>query len=308
MYLMKINIYDLRYDEKITRLKFFSLFAIARGIRLLIVASALNQNDHEETTSQMHETPLKNALIMGASSGIGYAMAERLATDPGIDTLVLCSRRALSSPPLLSLQSQLAAAGKQCWLLDADITDEASLSALTGRLRKDLQVIDLIINTAGLLHSKDLAPEKALEHISLHAMQQVFAVNAYGPILLAQSLMPWLKARRPVVFASLSARVGSISDNRLGGWYSYRASKAAQNQLLKTLAIELARRNPEAIVLALHPGTTDTGLSRPFQANVAQEKLFTPAFVAEQLLNQIMQATVEDTGSFIAWDGQRIAW
>jgi len=102
--------------------------------------------------------------------------------------------------------------------------------------------------------------------------------------------------------------VGSISDNRLGGWYSYRASKAAQNQLLKTLAIELARRNPEAIVLALHPGTTDTGLSRPFQANVAQEKLFTPAFVAEQLLNQIMQATVEDTGSFIAWDGQRIAW
>jgi NAD(P)-dependent dehydrogenase (short-subunit alcohol dehydrogenase family) len=171
-----------------------------------------------------------------------------------------------------------------------------------------LQDIDLIVNTVCLLHSSDVSPEKALEHISLPSMKQVFAVNAYGPILLAQALLPWLKARRPVVFASLSARVGSITDNRLGGWYSYRASKAAQNQFLKTLAIELARRNPEAIVLALHPGTTDTGLSRPFQANVTQEKLFTPAFVAEHLLQQITQATAEDTGSFIAWDGQRIPW
>jgi NAD(P)-dependent dehydrogenase (short-subunit alcohol dehydrogenase family) len=179
---------------------------------------------------------------------------------------------------------------------------------MTDHLRKDIQVIDLIVNTAGLLHSKDVSPEKALEQMSLSAMQQVFAVNAYGPILLAQALMPWLKARRPVMFASLTARVGSIADNRLGGWYSYRASKAAQNQLLKTLAIELARRNPDAIVLALHPGTTDTDLSRPFQANVAQEKLFTPDFVAEQLLKQIMQVTADDTGSFIAWDGQRIAW
>ena len=256
----------------------------------------------------MREIPLKNVLIMGASSGIGHAMAKHLAADPGIEMLVLCSRSAGSDAPLLSLQSQLVAAGKQCLLLDVDITDESSLLAMTNRLRENLQVIDLIVNTVGLLHSKDVAPEKALEHISLPSMQQIFAVNAYGPILLAQALMPWLKARRPVVFASLSARVGSIGDNRLGGWYSYRASKAAQNQLLKTLAIELARRNPEAIVLALHPGTTDTDLSRPFQANVTQEKLFTPAFVAEHLLQQITEASVEDTGSFIAWDGQRIAW
>jgi len=266
------------------------------------------QNNHEETTPPMREIPLRHALIMGASSGIGHAMAERLAADPDIETLVLCSRRARSSALLLRLQSQLAAAGKQCLLLDVDITDEASLAGMTNQLRKDMQVIDLVVNTVGLLHAEDVSPEKALEHISLPSMQQVFAVNAFGPILLAQALMPWLKVRRPVLFTSLSARVGSIGDNRLGGWYSYRASKAAQNQLLKTLAIELARRNPEAIVLALHPGTTDTGLSRPFQANVAQEKLFTPAFVADHLLQQITQATVEDTGSFIAWDGQRIAW
>jgi NAD(P)-dependent dehydrogenase (short-subunit alcohol dehydrogenase family) len=272
------------------------------------MARVLNQIDHQEMTSQMPEIPLKNVLIMGASSGIGHAMAERLAADPGIETLVLCSRSAGSNVPLLSLHSQLVSAGKKCLLLDVDITDEASLLGMTNQLRKDTQAIDLIINTVGLLHSKDVSPEKALEHISLPSMQQIFAVNAYGPILLAKALLPWLKARRPVVFASLSARVGSITDNRLGGWYSYRASKAAQNQFLKTLAIELARRNPEAIVLALHPGTTDTDLSRPFQANVSQEKLFTPAFVAEHLLQQITKATAEDTGSFIAWDGQRIAW
>jgi NAD(P)-dependent dehydrogenase (short-subunit alcohol dehydrogenase family) len=133
-------------------------------------------------------------------------------------------------------------------------------------------------------------------------MQQIFAVNAFGPVLLAQALMPWLKQRRRVVFASLSARVGSIADNRLGGWYSYRASKAAQNQLLKTLSIELARRNPGAIVLALHPGTTDTGLSRPFQANVSQEKLFTPDFVAERLLHLMTHRPLSGMG----WTSHRL--
>ena len=249
-----------------------------------------------------------SVLIVGASGGIGYAMAEQLSLEPDVQTLVLCSRHAASSEPLLHVQSKLIAEGKQCLLQDVDISDEASLSRLTVQLKNDLQTLDLIINTAGLLHAKDVAPEKILEQISLAAMQKIFAVNAYGPILLAQALMPWLKTRRRVVFASLSARVGSIADNRLGGWYSYRASKAAQNQLLKTLSVELARRNPESIVLALHPGTTDTGLSRPFQANVAQEKLFTPDFVAERLLHLMIEATTGDTGRFIAWDGQAIDW
>lgn len=249
-----------------------------------------------------------NALIVGASSGIGYAMAEQLVSDAAVQTLVLCSRHATSTEALLRLQSKMTAGGRQCLLQDVDITDEASLSKLTVQLKSQLQDLDLIINTVGLLHAKDVTPEKMLEQISLAAMQQIFAVNAYGPILLAKALMPWLKVRRRVVFASLSARVGSIADNRLGGWYSYRASKAAQNQLLKTLSIELARRNPESVVLALHPGTTDTGLSRPFQANVAQEKLFTPDFVAERLLHLVTQATASDTGRFIAWDGQTIEW
>lgn len=250
----------------------------------------------------------KSALIVGARAGIGQALAVRLAQEPTVQTLVLCSRQAQACESLLHLQSRMAAMGRQCLLVNADITDETSLSNLSELLNQNLQAIDLIVNTAGLLHAKDLAPEKMLEQISLASMQKIFMVNAYGPILLARALMPWLKLRRRVVFASLSARVGSISDNRLGGWYSYRAAKAAQNQLLKTLSIELSRRNPESIVLALHPGTTDTDLSRPFQSNVVQEKLFTPNFVAEHLLQVVANATPNDTGSFVAWDGQRILW
>lgn len=250
----------------------------------------------------------ESALIVGASGGIGFALAERLASAPTMQTLVLCARHARTNESLERMQSTLLANGKRCLLIDVDIANEMSLSRLTEELKNQVQTLDLIINSSGLLHTDEVLPEKMLEQMSLASMQQIFAVNAYGPILLAQALMPWLKVRRRVVFASLSARVGSIADNRLGGWYSYRAAKAAQNQLLKTLSIELGRRNPASIVLALHPGTTDTALSRPFQANVASEKLFTPAFVAERLLPVMTSATPGDTGRFIAWDGQAIPW
>lgn len=255
----------------------------------------------------MSEFP-RFALVVGASSGIGLAVAEQLASMHIVETLVLCSRVAESSEILRRLQSQCQSSGKRCILVNTDITDPASLSDLTNHLNNNLQVIDLIINTVGILHGDGIVPEKLLEHVSLSAMHKAFTVNAFGPLLLAQALLPWLKLRRRVVFASLSARVGSIADNQLGGWYSYRASKAAQNQLMKTLSIELRRRNPESIVLSLHPGTTDTPLSRPFQSNVESHKLFTPAFVADRLLQLVTQANVEDSGRFIAWDGQPIPW
>jgi NAD(P)-dependent dehydrogenase (short-subunit alcohol dehydrogenase family) len=166
----------------------------------------------------------------------------------------------------------------------------------------------LLINASGLLHAPGIEPEKLLEHVDAAALRQLFEVNAHGPILLARALLPWLVRKRRIIYASLSARVGSIDDNRLGGWYGYRASKAAQNQLLKTLAIELRRRNPEAIVLVLHPGTTDTHLSRPFQRNVAPGKLFSPDFVASRLMAIIEAAESDNSGRFIAWDGEEIPW
>lgn len=250
----------------------------------------------------------QHALVMGATGGIGLAIAHRLCTDPAMQTLTLCARHASANVSLLRLQQEAALRSVSVRLIDVDITDENSLAAMASSLTTQDSPLELIVNTAGLLHGSHLAPEKTVTQITAESMQKIFAVNAFGPMLLIKAVWPWLRAKRPVVFASLSARVGSIEDNSLGGWYSYRAAKAAQNQFLKTAAIELSRINPQSIVLALHPGTTDTALSQPYQSNVAAEKLFTPAFVAECLLNIIQRATAADSGSFIAWDGKRIAW
>lgn len=249
-----------------------------------------------------------HALIVGATGGIGEAIARQCAERPLLRTLVLCARQATRSARLQSLRDELLGRGVQALLLDTDIRDEASLAALRAVLEDERIDLDLIVNASGLLHAPGIDPEKQLEQIDAAALRTLFDVNALGPILLARALQPWLAKRHRIVFASLSARVGSIDDNRLGGWYGYRASKAAQNQLLKTLAIEMRRRNPEAIVLILHPGTTDTQLSRPFQRNVVQEKLFTADFVAGRLMAIIDAAGPEDSGRFIGWDGEAIRW
>lgn len=250
----------------------------------------------------------EHILIVGAGGGIGRALAERYASLPDTRVLALGARHASRDPALQALRERYAGAGPVIRLLDVDIADPHSLAAMSEQLAPQLPQLDLVINATGLLHAPGLAPEKMLEQVDAAALHASFAVNAFGPILLARTLLPWLKQKRRIVFASLSARVGSIDDNRLGGWYAYRASKAAQNQLLKTLAIELQRRNPDAIVLALHPGTTDTRLSAPFRQNVAPGKLFTPDFVAERLMAIIGSATAADSGRFIAWDGQPIPW
>ena len=251
---------------------------------------------------------LQHALVMGASGGIGLALAKRIAAEPELQTLVLCSAHASSNSALHILQLECKNKNISCHVFDVDITDESSLAALVIGMTPKVTKLDLVINASGLLHNDELLPEKTITQISTGTMQQIFAVNAFGPMLLAKALWPWMRVKQAIVFASLSARVGSIEDNRLGGWYSYRAAKAAQNQFLKTLAIELARNNLASIVLLLHPGTTDTALSRPYQAGVATEKLFTTDFVAERLLALMMNAQPDDTGSFIAWNGQRIPW
>lgn len=250
----------------------------------------------------------QHVLVMGASGGIGLAFAQKLAADPALQTLVLCAAHANASLPLRALQQQCAARHVAMLLIDTDISDEDSLTALAAALSSLNTPLDLVVNAAGLLHATNLSPEKTITQVSSASMLRIFSVNSFGPILLMKTLWPWLREKRPVVFASLSARVGSIEDNQLGGWFSYRAAKAAQNQFLKTGAIELSRINPQSIVLALHPGTTDTDLSQPFQANVKPEKLFRPAFVADRLINIIQHATPADSGSFIAWDGEKIKW
>lgn len=189
-----------------------------------------------------------------------------------------------------------------------DIASEADVSALASNLTSRQLRLAGIINAVGLLHADGIRPEKALSQLKLAQMQAVFAANAFAPILLVQALVPLLRKDAPCFIASLSARVGSIADNRLGGWYSYRAAKAAQNQLFKTLAIELQRTHPLACCLQLHPGTVDTVLSKPFQSGVSPDKLFTAQFSAESLVAVIASKQAVDTGTFWDWNGQSVPW
>lgn len=241
------------------------------------------------------------AVVVGARGAIGGALVELLANDPGVESVLALARSPVSHPSSKVTPRAL------------DILDEESIqAALAGIARVDLAIV-----ATGRLHVPGGSrPEKSWRALDKTALLDSFAVNAIGPALVAKHVLPLLPREGKAVFAALSARVGSISDNRLGGWYGYRASKAALNQLIRCLSIELAQHRKDAICVGLHPGTVDSGLSKPFQAGVAEGKLFTPAFAAERLL-AVIDALGKDSGGktssgktssgqLIAWDGGTI--
>jgi NAD(P)-dependent dehydrogenase (short-subunit alcohol dehydrogenase family) len=246
-------------------------------------------------------TPLRsfgsamNVVVVGASGGIGQALTTRLARSSAVRRIIACGW----SRPLPE--------DRKIRHHRLDLTDEATIASAAQSAAAEGGALDLVLVASGILHHGEaLLPEKTWRALDGAAHERVYRINAVGPALIAKHFLPLLARDRKSVFAALSARVGSISNNRLGGWHAYRASKAALNMLLRTFAIELARRNSSAVCVGLHPGTVDTSLSAPFQANVRDDKLFTPDFAAARLLAVIDRLTPDDSGKVFAWDGEPI--
>jgi NAD(P)-dependent dehydrogenase (short-subunit alcohol dehydrogenase family) len=246
------------------------------------------------------------ALVTGASRGIGREFIRQLLAAPNVTRVFAACRR----PALATELHALASQEPRLRVVTLDAADEAQVEAAAGEVAAGTDRLHLILNAAGVLHdaATGLAPEKRLADVRTDALAASFAVNAFGPLLVAKHFERLLAHRERAVFATISARVGSIGDNRLGGWYAYRGAKAAQNMFTKTLSVEWARSRRNVICVALHPGTTDTDLSRPFQANVPPQKLFSTERTVCQLLEIIDRLSPVDTGRFLAWDGSEIPW
>jgi NAD(P)-dependent dehydrogenase (short-subunit alcohol dehydrogenase family) len=240
------------------------------------------------------------ALIVGAGQGIGLGFVRRFLESDRADKLYATYRDPQS--PLLEISDPRL----RC--LPMDITDEAQIEAIAHTIKTESAKLYTVINCIGVLHDGEMQPEKSLRHLNTEQLLHYFQVNSIGAVLLAKHMQPLLKHDQRSMLATISAKVGSIGDNRLGGWYGYRASKAALNMFMRTVAIEYRRTCPKAIVVTLHPGTTDTELSRPFQRNVPPEKLFTPDRTVQQLLSVLDQLQESDSGEFFSWDGSRIPW
>ena len=237
------------------------------------------------------------ALVIGAGGGIGHALLQQWQLDPGIDKLIAVSRQARPA--------SLANTGIK-WI-QTDYSD-SSIAGICTQLKQDGAHITRVCICNGMLHSDSAWPEKRIEELNAAAMHEVFQVNAVLPMLWIKMLLPVLKGRQTCVVAVFSARIGSISDNRLGGWYSYRSTKAALNMLLKTAAIEYARRARNVKLLAFHPGTTNTALSQPFHASVDVNEVFDPQSVADRLINIMNHQQADGALAFLDRDDRPVAW
>ena len=229
------------------------------------------------------------AVVVGASGGIGGALVRGLQEGGRYRRVLALSR----SGPHSHID-----------LLDEDSIAAAVHGPVTDALHDAGAPLRLVVVATGVLQGERIAaPERSYRALDPDSLMASMRINMIGPALVAKHMLPLLPREGRSVFAALSARVGSIADNRLGGWHAYRSAKAALNVMLRNFAIELARTHPEALVLGLHPGTVATALSRPFQAGVGREKLFTPDFAAARLLSVMETATVAQSGQVLAWDG-----
>ena len=238
-----------------------------------------------------------DVVIIGSNGGIGNALLRELKKQPRVGNIFSCSRTHSNEEENNTTN------------LNLDVTNESSIISAIEKIKNKTQKIDLIIVATEILHQgDDLQPEKSWRGLNEFNLSRIFSINTIGPALVAKHFLEILPKDRKSVFATLSARVGSIEDNNLGGWYGYRSSKAALNMMIKSISIELSRKNPEAIAVTLHPGTVDTELSKPFQNSVPDNKLFSPTVSANHLLTVIDNLDTNSTGKLFAWNGEQIPY
>ena len=236
---------------------------------------------------------INNIAIIGSSGAIGSAFTKQLSIMYPGAKIHAFSR---GKPKVSDLNIKY---------YSIDYNDENSIKE-SALIASNEILLDMIIIATGVLHYDQVKPEKGLRDLSAKNFQLIFEANTILPALIAKYFIPRLNRDKRVVFAALSARVGSISDNQLGGWYAYRASKSALNMIIKNTAIEFARRNKQAIIVGLHPGTVDSNLSKPFQGNVPDGKLFTPDYSVKRLLDVLGNLTPENSGRCFSWDGKEV--
>ncbi|CAN1810218.1 Uncharacterized oxidoreductase C663.09c [Linum perenne] len=276
--------------------------AIIRSTKCVSFSSASAENLHGGVS-----------MVQGASRGIGLEFVKQLLERNDNGKVVATCRKPNGSTGLLELKDKYA---ERLTVLPLDLTVESTIKESAESITRQFGSLDLLINASGILSIPNvLQPETTLSKLDKSSLMLAYEVNAVGPILVIKHMWPLLKAgggrnsgKDFAVVASLSARVGSIGDNKLGGWHSYRSSKSALNQLSKTASVEFARKKDPIISIVVHPGTVDTDLSRPFQKNLPKDKLFTKEFSAKKLLGIIDNTKVTDNGKFFAWDGQEIPW
>ncbi|KAK9070894.1 hypothetical protein SSX86_009462 [Deinandra increscens subsp. villosa] len=253
------------------------------------------------------------SMVQGASRGLGLEFVKQLLEKNSQQHVVATCRNPDEAAGLVELKNKFS---ERLQIQRLDLTVESTIEESARAIRERYGYLNLVVNASGILSKPDVIhPETTLTKVERSSLLLAYEVNAVGPILVTKHMWPLLKVgggsgteRDVAVVANISARVGSIGDNRLGGWHSYRASKSALNQLTKCVAVELARKKDPVICILLHPGTVDTDLSRPFQKNVPKDKLFTKEFSVQKLLSIIESSKSNDNGKFFAWDGKEIPW
>jgi len=285
------------------------------------VFSNIDFSNNPSSSAQLRNTsPSSVFVVTGANRGIGLQFVKSLL-ERTKGTVVACCRNPEAATELQQLKDSSTSGNSRLKMFQLDVEDQNSIEAAGAAIRDQFDRVDLLLNVAGILGDAKTTPgpERSIDKMDRAWFEKTLAVNLIGPVMLTKELLPLLKQRRrrksdiddddlrpPAVVANLSARVGSISDNNLGGWYSYRMSKTALNQATRTLAHELKRHS--AWALAMHPGTTDTGLSEPFQGNLKEGSLFPVEFTVTQLLNVIDSMEEEHSGGLYDWAGQALSF